>query len=232
MISCHHLRKSYRKRLVVDDVSFDVPAGQITGLLGPNGSGKTTILKGVLGLTRMDSGDVIIDPSAAEMGCERPVGASLDITGFRGETRIHDVIEVCAIRHGRPINPDQLLNHVGLTDTRQRVATLSLGMIQRLRIAMALVLPPCVLVLDEPLNGLDPQGVRWFRSLLRGHADRGGAVLLSSHLLNEAERIVDKVVVIEHGVVRAEGPLSSYVGPGSTLEDAFFATTTAQQENP
>jgi ABC-2 type transport system ATP-binding protein len=229
MISCHHLRKTYGRRTVVDDVSFDVPAGQITGLLGPNGSGKTTILKGILGLTRMDGGEIVVDPSTMDVTCGRPVGASLDITGFRREMRLRDVVRGAGMRHGRDVDADALLRHVGLTDPRQRVGTLSLGMTQRLRIAMALVVPPCVLVLDEPLNGLDPQGIRWFRGLLREHADAGGAVLLSSHLLNEAERIVDKVVVIDGGVVRAEGPLTSYVGPGSTLEDSFFATTLAPE---
>ncbi len=224
MISCHGLRKSYRGRAVVDEVSFDVPAGQITGLLGPNGSGKTTTLKGILGLTRMDAGQVVVDTSGARLSCRRPMGAALDITGFRRETRIGDVVRVAALRYGHRVDSTSVLQQVGLTDPRQRVATLSLGMTQRLRLAMALLVPPCVLVLDEPLNGLDPQGIRWLRSVLREHADAGGAVLFSSHLLNEAEQIVDRVVILDAGRVRAQGPLSQIVGDGR-LEDSFFATT-------
>lgn len=230
MISCHQLRKSYGHRVVVDDVSFDVPSGQITGLLGPNGSGKTTILKAILGLTSVE-GSVVVDPRMAAAGsARRPVGASLDITGFRKEMRLRDVVRAAGMRHAERVDPEALLRRVGLTDPAQRVGTLSLGMTQRLRIAMALVVPPAGLILDEPLNGLDPAGIRWLRQLLRDHVDRGGAVLFSSHLLNEAERIVDKVVIIEHGTVKAEGQLGAFTGDGASLEDAFFATTSAGGE--
>ena len=225
MISCHRLRKTYGSTVAVDDVSFDVPAGQVTGLLGPNGSGKTTILKGILGLTDLE-GDVVVDPGSAASGAGRSVGASLDVTGFRRELRARDVLAAAAIRHGIRPDPDPLLRRVGLDEPRQRVGTMSLGMTQRLRIAMALVVPPAALVLDEPLNGLDPQGIRWVRSLLAEHVDRGGSVLFSSHLLNEAERIVDRVVILDRGRVLAEGPLVTFAGDGVSLEDAFFATTT------
>lgn len=225
MISCHGLRKTYGAVRAVDDVSFDVPLGQVTGLLGPNGSGKTTILKGILGLTDVE-GRIVVDPSAAGSGARRAVGAALDITGFRKEMRIRDVITATAIRLGEEVDADAALDRVGLPDPRQRVGTLSLGMVQRLRIAVALVVPPAALILDEPLNGLDPQGIRWVRSLLADHVERGGAVLFSSHLLNEAEKIVDRVVVLQHGALVAEGPLASFARPGTSLEDAFFSTTT------
>lgn len=228
MISCHGLRKAYGSTLAVDDVSFDVPVGQVTGLLGPNGSGKTTILKGILGLTDME-GDIVVDPSAAGGGARRAIGAALDITGFRREMRIRDVVTTTAIRLGERVDADAALARVGLTEPRQRVGTLSLGMTQRLRIAVALVVQPAALVLDEPLNGLDPQGIRWVRSLLTEHVEGGGAVLFSSHLLNEAEKIVDRVVVLQHGSVVAEGPLASFAAPGTSLEDAFLASTSLRK---
>lgn len=226
MISCHALSKSYGRKRVVHHATFDVPAGRITGLLGPNGSGKTTILKAILGLTSA-SGQVVVEPDPEAMTwASRPVGVAMDITGFRQELRLGDTLRAIGLRHGVQVDAKALLERVGLPDPAQRVGTLSLGMTQRLRIAAALAVPPAALILDEPLNGLDPEGIRWMRRLLREHADRGGAVLFSSHLLNEAERIVDDVVLIHRGHVIANRALGEFVPDGSTLEDQFFAETT------
>lgn len=225
VISCHQISRSYRGREVVHEVTFDVPAGQVTGLLGPNGAGKTTVLKGLLGLTTMSAG-TIAQAEAPDRGFDRLVGSALDIAGFRAESRIRDVAQSYLTRLGADDDPVELLERVGLTDVRQRVGTLSQGMRQRLRVAMAVAGRPQVLVLDEPLNGLDPGGILWLRHLLRDHVDAGGAVLFSTHLLNEAERIVDRIVVLDHGRVLASGPVSTVVPAGTGLEECFFALTT------
>ncbi|MCX6406410.1 MAG: ATP-binding cassette domain-containing protein [Propionibacteriales bacterium] len=225
MISCHDVTKSYRGRTVVDHVTFDVPAGQVTGFLGPNGSGKTTTMRGILGLTGLDSGTVVVETDTAAVPGSRPLGATLDCMGFRRELRIEHALDAVGRRHGATTPPRELLEQVGLDDPRMRVGELSLGMMQRLRIAAALVVPARALVLDEPLNGLDPDGVRWVRGLVREHADAGGAVLVSSHLLNEAERLVDRVVVIHRGSIIAENTLQGFTQHHASLEDAFFAST-------
>lgn len=225
VISCHQISKSYAGRRVLSDVTLDVPTGLVTGLLGPNGAGKTTILKGLLGLTTMDEGTITAPDQRAD-GFDRTVGAALDICGFRSEMRLRDIVGSTLIRLGvSNTDPAPLLDRVGLTDHRQRVGSISQGMRQRLRVAMALAGRPQLLILDEPLNGLDPAGIVWLRHLIRGHADRGGAVLFSTHLLNEAEKIVDRVVVLSHGEVLASGSLENHLKGDQTLEDFFFGLT-------
>ena len=220
MLSCHDLTKSYRGRTVLDHVTFDVQAGAVTGLLGPNGAGKTTLLKILLGLTSPDAGTVVRPDGA--------IGSALDIAGFRKEMTVASVLRTEAVRRGlQDVDVDALVERVGLPRPRQRVSTLSLGMTQRLRVAMALLGEPWALVLDEPLNGLDPQGIRWLRRLMRSEADRGVAVLVSSHLLNESEQIVDDIVILAHGRVAAEGTRAALLPDGGTLEDYFFQLTDA-----
>lgn len=220
MLSCHELSKTYRGRRVLDGVTFDVQAGAVTGLLGPNGAGKTTLLKIILGLTTPDTGKVV-RPSGTGA-----VGSALDIAGFRKEMTVGAVLATEAVRRGLAgIDVEAMVDRVGLPRSRQRVSTLSLGMTQRLRVAMALLGEPGALVLDEPLNGLDPQGMRWLRRLMRAEADRGVAVLVSSHLLNEAEHIVDDIVILAGGRVAAEGTRDSLLPDGEALEDYFFQLT-------
>ncbi|MGP7960641.1 ABC transporter ATP-binding protein [Sanguibacter sp. A247] len=226
MLSCHELTKTYRGRRVLDAASLEARPGAVTGLLGPNGAGKTTLLKIVLGLTTPDSGQVRrpVEPAA--------VGSALEVAGFRRESRLGAVLAAAATRRGLTVDVTGLLERVGLPDPRQRVSTLSLGMTQRLRVAMALLGQPELLVLDEPLNGLDPQGIRWLRGVMRAEADRGTAVLVSSHLLNEAEHIVDDIVVLDRGRVAAQGPRNHLLPDGQRLEDFFFRLTDPLEVRP
>jgi ABC-2 type transport system ATP-binding protein len=196
--------KRYRGRTVVDDLTFTVRPGRVTGFLGPNGSGKTTTMKIVLGLAAADRGRATIagvcyaelpDPA-------RTVGAVLEPDAFHPGRSGRDHLLVLADAIG--IGPErvaELLDRVGLDGgaARRRVGTYSLGMKQRLSFAGALLGDPPVLILDEPANGLDPAGIRDLRDLLRGRATQGHTVLVSSHLLTEVEHLVDDVVVIHQG---------------------------------
>jgi ABC-2 type transport system ATP-binding protein len=212
----------------VDNLSFEVEPGRITGFLGPNGAGKTTTLRILLGLAKASSGTATIDgvryrdlPNPA-----RRVGAALDNSSFQPGRSAIEHLRVLATAAGisqkRPI---EVLELVGLAEVRRRrVGAFSLGMRQRLTLATALLGDPGVLVLDEPLNGLDPDGIRWMRSLLRQLAGEGRTVLVSSHLLAEAAQTVDDVVVISSGRLAAEGPVAELVASHHTanLEDLFF----------
>ncbi|HEV7656010.1 MAG TPA: ATP-binding cassette domain-containing protein [Mycobacteriales bacterium] len=213
MITVTGLTKRYGDRTVVDDVSFALEPGTVTGFLGPNGAGKTTTLRMLTGLVPPTSGSALIDgrrwadlPNPAAVG-----GILLDAGAVHpGRTgRTH--LAILASTLGVPLRRvDELLDEVGLAGAgRRRIRGYSLGMRQRLGIAAALLADPALLVLDEPANGLDPEGIRWMRGLLRGHAARGGTVLLSSHLLGEVEHTVDRLVVIGSGRVVADGPIGT-----------------------
>ena len=219
-ISVDRLTKRYRTVTAVDDLSFDVAPGRITGFLGPNGSGKTTTLRVLLGLAAPDSGTATIggvryrdlpDPA-------RTVGAALEADSFHpGRSALeHLRIMATAAGIGRH-RPAQVLDLVGLAEAaRRRVGTFSLGMRQRLTLAATLLGDPAVLILDEPLNGLDPDGIRWMRDLLRQLAADGRTVLISSHLLAEAAQTVDDVVVINHGKLAAQGPVAELTAATTT----------------
>jgi ABC-2 type transport system ATP-binding protein len=213
MITVTGLTKRYAARTVVDDVSFTLEPGTVTGFLGPNGAGKTTTLRMITGLVPPTAGEARVDgrrwtdlPNPAAVA-----GTLLDAGAVHpGRTgRAH--LAILAATIGVPARRvDELLDRVGLGDAgRRRIGGYSLGMRQRLGIAAALLADPPVLILDEPANGLDPEGIRWMRELLRGHADRGGTVLLSSHLLGEVEHTVDRLVVIGAGRVVADGPIGA-----------------------
>ena len=227
-VSCRDLSKQYPQHAALTNVSFDVVHGRITGLLGPNGSGKTTTLKALLGLTTPTSGHAhlygkqhsdLVDPWFT-------VGACMDQAGFRGELTAPQVLRIAAIRIGAPVSRvPEVLETVGLGGVSKRIRSFSYGMTQRLRVAMAILGDPELLILDEPINGLDPQGIRWLRTFLRAHADNGGAVLISSHQLNEAEQLVDDVVVIAQGEVLAAGATGDLLRPEQRLEDFFFELT-------
>ena len=206
------LTKRFGAVTAVDDLSFTVEPGRITGFLGPNGAGKTTTLRILLDLAGPTSGSCTIggrryrdipDPS-------RHVGAVLEATNFHPSRRARAHLEMMAIEAG-VASPriDAVLALVGLTaDAKRKVGGYSLGMRQRLQLAGALLGDPSVLILDEPSNGLDPQGIAWLRDLLRHLAADGRTILVSSHLLAEMAQTVDDVVIVSRGRLRAQGPLS------------------------
>src|SRR3954453_11287432 len=205
------LTKHYGEVAAVDDLSFSVRRGAVTGFLGPNGAGKTTTLKMVLGLAEPSAGTAAVmgKPYAALDSPTRRVGAVLESTGFHPGRRGRDHLRVLAAASQLPESRvDEVLAEVGLTEAgRRRVKGYSLGMRQRLGLASALLGEPDVLVLDEPANGLDPEGVQWLRRFLRGFAARGGTALVSSHQLAEMAQTVDDVVIISHGRLVTQSPL-------------------------
>jgi ABC-2 type transport system ATP-binding protein len=225
VIEIRGVRKRYRKRDVVQDLSFEVPAGSITGFLGRNGAGKTTTLRVLLGLARPTEGTATLfgRPYAALERPARQVGAVLETGGFHPRRSGRDHLQVVGRASGLPDSrADAVLDLVGLTDSATRaVRTYSMGMRQRLAMAAALLGDPEVLILDEPTNGLDPMGIRQLRDHLTAHAAAGGTVLVSSHHLAEVAQVVDQVVIIEGGRLVVAGPASEIVGD-ATLEDVFF----------
>jgi ABC-2 type transport system ATP-binding protein len=203
MIEVERLTKRYGKTVAVDDLTFRVESGRITGFLGPNGAGKTTTLKAVLALIRPTSGETKVlgrhyrdldDPV-------RKVGAVLETSRYHPGRSGRNHLRVVAAQAGIPrARVEEVLELVALKDAaRRRVGGYSLGMRQRLGLAAALLGEPEVLILDEPANGLDPAGIRWLRDLLRQLAGRGRTILISSHVLAEVEQIVDEVVIIHRG---------------------------------
>ena len=222
MITVESLTKQYGRFTAVDDVSFTAEPGRVTGFLGPNGAGKSTTMRMMVGLTRPTSGSVRITGrdyhDLVNPGLE--VGVLLDASaqhaGRTGREILTIAQQTMGLSRGRVA---ETLARVGLTEVEagRRVRNYSLGMRQRLGIATALIGDPEVLVLDEPANGLDPAGIRWMRDLLRGFADQGGTVLLSSHLLHEIEVIADDIVVIGHGRIVAQGSKKSLLAAAGTL---------------
>jgi len=231
------LRKKFGRMVAVDDVSFTVSYGRITGFLGPNGAGKTTTLRMILGLIQPDAGTAAIAGKryANLASPAQTVGALLDAAAHPGRTG-QGHLRVLAAAAGLPSSRDaQLLERVGLADAaRRRVGGYSLGMRQRLGLAAALLGDPAVLILDEPANGLDPQGIRWLRDLLRSLAAEGRAVLVSSHILAEAAQTVDDIVVISRGQTIAQAPLTELLAtrPGVTLEDIYLELTGTPEGGP
>jgi ABC-2 type transport system ATP-binding protein len=225
------LRKKFDRVAAVDDVSFAVSYGRITGFLGPNGAGKTTTLRMILGLIRPDGGTAAVTGKAyAKLANPAwTVGALLDAAAAHPGRSGRDHLRVLAAQAGIPgRQAGQLLERVGLAQAAgQRAGRYSLGMRQRLGLAAALLGDPGILVLDEPGNGLDPQGIRWLRDLLRSLAAEGRAVLVSSHILAEVAQTVDDVVVISRGRTITQAPLGELLAarPGSTLEDIYLELT-------
>jgi ABC-2 type transport system ATP-binding protein len=214
MIRVEGLTKSYGAFTAVDDVSFEARPGRVTGFLGPNGAGKTTTMRVMVGLTTATSGRVTIGGHAYRdiPNPGRHVGVLLDASAQHAGRTGREILTIGARTMGLPMSRvDEMLALVSLdaTESRRRLRNYSLGMKQRLGIAHALLGDPSVLILDEPANGLDPAGIRWMRGLLKGYADRGGTVLLSSHLLNEVELIADEMVLIGHGRIVARGTKES-----------------------
>jgi len=236
MITAENLTKRYGDRLVVDAVSFTARPGRVTGFLGPNGAGKSTTMRMLTGLTRPTAGRgrILGAPFVELANPGRRVGVLLDAAAQHAGRTGAEVLGVSAQLMGLPRRRVQeVLALVGLTEAEAgaRTRTYSLGMRQRLGLAHALLGEPEVLVLDEPVNGLDPAGIRWMRSLLRGFADDGGTVLLSSHLLREVEAVADDLVIIGSGRVVAQGSAAELLAtPGTqvrSLDDATLARALA-----
>jgi ABC-2 type transport system ATP-binding protein len=213
------LTKRYREVTAVDDLSFTVRRGAVTGFLGPNGAGKTTALKAIVGIARPATGRVLIDgvPIDSTAPGAGKLGVYIESCGAHPGRSARDHLRSLAALAGLPrVRVDELLAIVGLEQAAgRRVGTYSMGMQQRLGLASALLGDPDILVLDEPLNGLDPQGIRWVRTLLRQRAASGRTVLLSSHVLSEAAQTVDDVVVIHRGRLVRQGPIDELERLGS-----------------
>jgi ABC-2 type transport system ATP-binding protein len=229
IIEAAGLTKRYGHVLAVDRLSFTVERGQVVGFLGPNGAGKTTTLRMLLGLVRPDAGTAAINGRAyGELPDPlRQVGAVLEASSFYPGRTARNHLRIQALVAGiETARIDVVLDLVGLTEAAdRRVHGFSLGMRQRLGLATALLADPEVLILDEPANGLDPEGVRWLRDLVRGLAAEGTAVLVSSHILAEVAQTVDSVIIINHGRAVTQAPIAELTAT-SGLEDVFLGLTT------
>jgi ABC-2 type transport system ATP-binding protein len=229
MISVERLTRKYGHTVAVDDISFTASAGRVTGFLGPNGAGKSTTMRIMVGLTRATSGTVTIDGRRFE-DLPNPglqVGVLLDASAQHAGRTGREILVLAQQFMALPRSRvEEMLDLVSLTpdEASRRVRDYSLGMRQRLGIATALIGDPEVLILDEPANGLDPAGIRWMRDLLRGYADRGGTVLLSSHLLHEIEVIADDIVMIGLGRIVSQGTKTELLHEAGTIVRAADVT--------
>ena len=229
VIEAHGLTKRFGPVLAVDRLSFQVEAGEVVGFLGPNGAGKTTTLRMLLGLVRPDAGTATINGSRYADLAEplHQVGAVLEAASFYPGRTARNHLRVQALAgNADPSRIDDVLELTGLADAAgRRVGGFSLGMRQRLGLATALLTDPELLILDEPANGLDPEGVRWLRDLLRGLAAEGATVLVSSHILAEVAQTVDSVLILDRGRLVAQAPLAELTLGAEDLEDAFLRLT-------
>jgi ABC-2 type transport system ATP-binding protein len=220
MITVSALTKRYGRRVAVSDMTFDVAAGRVTGFVGPNGAGKSTTMRMMVGLTRPDHGDVRYH-GVSYTSLQRPtrvVGSVLDAgamhPGRSARAHLHAMAALASIPARRV---DEVLQEVGLeTVAEQRAGGFSLGMRQRLALAGALLGEPDVLLLDEPSNGLDPDGIRWLRNSLTDFAARGGTVFVSSHLIGELSMFADDLVVVGGGRLLAAEPVTTTLARGET----------------
>jgi ABC-2 type transport system ATP-binding protein len=214
-IEVRGLTKRYGSTVAVDDLTFSIPPGRITGFLGPNGAGKTTTLRALLGLVHPTVGEARVEGEPYRRLREplRRVGAVLEADSFHPARSGRNHLRAQAVAAGlSPERVDQVLEQVELSGAaRRRVGGYSLGMRQRLSVAGALLGEPRLLVLDEPANGLDPEGIRWLRTFLRSFAGGGGTVFISSHVLAEVAQLADEVVIIHHGKLVAHEQLETLV---------------------
>jgi ABC-2 type transport system ATP-binding protein len=226
IVSVKGLTKRYGDLVAVAELTFSLEPGTVTGFLGPNGAGKTTTLRLLLGLAEPDAGDALVF-GRRYVELDQPirrVGAVLESNDFHPGRSGRDHLRALAFAAEIPLSRvEEVLELVELGAVAgRRVKTYSLGMRQRLGLAAALLGDPELLVLDEPANGLDPAGVHWLRTFLRGFADGGGTVLVSSHLLAEVAQTVDRVVIIDRGRLVASARLNELTRRGQTLEDAYL----------
>jgi ABC-2 type transport system ATP-binding protein len=229
VIEVRGLTKRFGQVLAVDQLSFTVEAGEVVGFLGPNGAGKTTTLRMLLGLVRPAAGTATIHGKAYADLPEplHQVGAVLEASSFHPGRTARNHLRVQALAgQADPSRVHDVLELAGLAEAAdRRVGGFSLGMRQRLGLATALLTDPELLILDEPANGLDPEGVRWLRDLLRGMAAEGATVLVSSHILAEVAHTVDSVVILDRGRLITQSSLADLTSGAQDLEDAFFKLT-------
>ncbi|WP_022872713.1 ABC transporter ATP-binding protein [Nesterenkonia alba] len=219
MITAENLRKTYGSTTAVDGISFQLAPGQVTGFLGPNGSGKSTTMRMAVGLDRPTSGSITIDgrPFAAHAAPLRTVGAVLDAGATHPGRTGRQHLSTLAATHGiEKRRVDHVIELTGLGPAAgKRIKSYSLGMNQRLGIAAALLGDPAVLIFDEPVNGLDPEGVRWVRGLAREMAAEGRTVFVSSHLMSEMSQTADHLIVLGRGRILADQPIKSFIADGA-----------------
>ncbi|TCO59188.1 ABC transporter ATP-binding protein [Actinocrispum wychmicini] len=220
-IAVTNISKSFGKVRAVSDLSFTVGSGTVTAFLGPNGAGKTTTLRMILGLVKPDRGTATIH-GTPYLHLRRPnttVGAVLEATSFHpGRTARAHLTALCVASGLSTDRVGQVLDQVGLAAGDRRVGGFSLGMRQRLALASALLGDPAVLILDEPANGLDPEGIHWLRGFLRALAAGGCTVLVSSHVLAEMSVVADRVIVVNKGRLVVEAPMADF----GDLEEAYL----------
>ncbi|MFI6812158.1 ABC transporter ATP-binding protein [Nonomuraea sp. NPDC050328] len=234
MIEVNGLTKIRGRTAVVDGLTFQVRPGLVTGFLGPNGAGKTTTMRLILGLDRPSAGQALVGglPYRGLREPLRAAGASLDATAVHPGRSARAHLLALAATHG--IGAKRVAEVLALAGLAQvagkRVGTYSLGMKQRLGIAAALLGDPAALLFDEPVNGLDPEGVRWIRGLLRSLAAEGRTVLLSSHLMSEMALTADHLIVIGRGRLLADAPLAELTAAHASLEEAYVELTSAAVE--
>ena len=237
MITAHSLTKRFGATTAVDDLTFEVPPGVVTGFLGPNGSGKSTTMRMIMGLDVPTSGSALIDgkPFSELAWPLREVAGLLDAKAFHPARTARSHLRWLALTNDIPLRRvDEVLDQVGLTAVaNRRAGKFSLGMSQRLGIAATLLGDPAILLFDEPVNGLDPEGIRWVRHFLRGLAAEGRTVFVSSHLISEMSQTADRLVVIGRGHLIAETSVADFIATtaagrrpaGHRSDAAVFATT-------
>jgi ABC-2 type transport system ATP-binding protein len=229
MIEASGLTKRYGSTVAVDALSFDVAPGTVTGFLGPNGSGKSTTMRMIMGLDRPDTGEARIGGQLyADLRWPlREVGALLEARSFHPGRSAYNHLAALAAANGiARSRVDEVLGLVGLSGVARKAAgKFSLGMSQRLGIAAALLGDPAVLLFDEPVNGLDPEGVRWIRNLMKKLAVEGRTVLLSSHLIAEMALTADRLVVVGRGRLLADTSVAELTADGQSLEESYFRIT-------
>ncbi|GAB3918457.1 multidrug ABC transporter ATP-binding protein [Microlunatus endophyticus] len=232
MIEIQHLSKRYGPKLAVDDITFTVRSGIVTGFLGPNGAGKSTTMRMIMGLDRPTAGTTAVNgkPYAAHRDPLRQVGALLEAKAVHTGRSAYNHLRALAATHGIPKSRvGEVIEMTGLEQVaRKRVGGFSLGMGQRLGMAAALLGDPQTLILDEPVNGLDPEGVLWVRRLSRRLAGEGRTVFLSSHLMSEMAQTADHVIVLGRGRVLANAPIEEILA-GATAQRVKVRTPTPEQ---
>lgn len=222
--------------VAVEDLSFTVRPGQVTGFLGPNGAGKSTVMRMMVGLDRPTTGRVLIDGVHYRELCRplRRVGALLEANAVHGGRTAYHHLLWLAQANGIPTGRvHAVLEEVGLAEVAgRRAGRLSLGMRQRLGIAAAMLGDPPVLLLDEPINGLDPEGILWIRNVMKGLAAQGRTVFVASHLMGEMALTADHLIVVGRGRLLADTPVSAFVAGSESLEDAFLRLTAGTAGTP
>jgi ABC-2 type transport system ATP-binding protein len=234
MITLDGLTKRFGARVAVDHLTVRIEPGRVTGFLGPNGAGKSTTMRMLLGLDRPTAGTALVNgkPYAALKDPLREIGAVLDARGSHPGRSAAKHLLALARSNGIPTGRvAEVLDRVGLASVAgQRAGKFSLGMAQRLGIAGALLGDPPILIFDEPVNGLDPEGVRWVRELTRSLAAEGRTVLISSHLMSEMQQTADHLIVLGRGRLLADAGLAELVATHDSLEEAYLALTAGTVE--